>query len=250
MSDLAVQPINRDPFGDEKKAPVVPRSMSDQVKPDQNIPPAGHSRDEFMRQRRDALEEQIAQMPADMAGGRDVSEIPIENEIAQAFDGLGNLPISQCRNDRVYKWKKADDIQSAHAQNLGFKLIQGDPRTDPTADKEGVEHIGKHCAAGTTLRGRGDVLAWWIPRERYEAIEQFCRQKGIDMGQVTEKFEEYGAELAARGLTPKNLAHGNPNDPLIQRVFANGPAEGARMGRVLRDGSLPGARPNEIFSRR
>lgn len=243
--------VNKDPFGDEAKAPVVPASMADQIKPDtSDLPPPGYRREEVLAQRRARLEAQIGEMPDDMHGGVDVSTIPIENEIAQAFDAIGNLSVSKQRNDRVYKWKRADDQQTTLAQNLGFQLVNGDPRSDEKADKEGIEHLGKHCAAGTSLRGRGDVLLWWMDRHRYEALENFYRQKGLDMGQVGAKFEDYGEELAAQGLIPKRLTHGRPDNPLIQRVFANGPAESQRMGRMLRDGSLPGARADQIFERR
>jgi len=238
------------PLSQNPGAPVVPRSMADDIKPDPNLPPAGHKRDEVLRERRDRLEAQIAQMPEDR-GGVDVSEIPIENDIAQAFDGMGNLPVSKQRRGYVYKWKKADDQQVALAQNLGFELVSGDPRSDPKCDNwEGLEHMGKHCAAGTSLRGRGDVMLWRMKAKRYAQLENYFRQKGIDMGQVAEKFEDYGADLAAQGLIPKNLAHGRQSDPLIQRVFANGPMESQRMGRMLRDGSLPGARADQIFDRR
>ena len=240
-----VNPLSQNPG-----APVIPKSMAGDIKPDANLPPAGHKRDEVLRARHDRLMEQIAQMPEDR-GGVDVSEIPIENDIAQAFDGMGNLPVSRQRSGYTYKWKKADDQQVALAQNLGFELVNGDPRTDAKCDNwEGLEHLGKHCAAGTSLRGRGDVMLWRMKTERYLQLEAYFRQKGIDMGQVAEKFEDYGADLAAQGLTPKNLTHGRQTDPLIQRVFANGPLESQRMGRVLRDGSLPGARADQIFDRR
>lgn len=253
MSTIDLQPANgtnkvHDPFGDESRVRIVPKSMADDIKPT-DLPPAGHQRDELLRQRRDRLEEQIGEMP-ELAGGRDVSEIPIENEIAQAFDGLGNLSVSKQKPEYVYKWKKADDQQTTLAQNLGFELVNGDPRTDTKCNNwEGIEHLGKHCAAGTSLRGAGDVLLWRIKRERYEAIEEYFRQKGVSMGQVTDRFEDYGAELAAQGLIPQNLAHGRKTDPLIQRVFANGPVQAREMGRVLRDGSLPGAHADQIFRR-
>ena len=248
-------PINterrRDPFGDEAKAPVVPRSMADSIQPDTNIPPAGHSRDEFMRQRRDRLEAQISEMPADMAGGMDVSEVPIENEIAQAFDEMGNLPVSKMKPEYVYKWKKADDKQVATAQRLGFEVISGDPREDKTCNNwEGVEYIGKGPAAGTTLRGSGDVLLFRMRRHRYEQLEEYFRRLGIDKGQVEANFEAYGEDMASRGLIPKNLAHGRPDNPLIMRVFQNGGPDQARnMNSMLRAGRVPGATVDDIYRR-
>ena len=242
---LNIPPVNI-PLDKNPGAPVVPASMADEIKPDTNLPPPGHARDEELRRRSAALEEQIAQMPEDR-GGVDVSQIPLENEIANAFDGLGNLTVSKQKPGWVYKWKKADDQQTTLAQNLGFILVQGDPRQG--GDPEGREHMGKHCAGGTTLRGAGDVLLWKIPAERYAAIEDYFRKKAISMGQVAERFEDYGEELAMQGMTPKNLAHARPEDPLVKRVFANGPDQARQMSRVLREGSLPGASVSEIYRR-
>jgi hypothetical protein len=251
---IDLQPINsearaKDPFGDNEQARVVPKSMAGEIKPDPNLPPAGHKRDEFLRARRDRLEKQIAQMP-ELSGGVDVSEIPIENEIAHAFDDMGNLSVSKMKPDYVYKWKKADDKQVAMAQNLGFEFVSGDPRSDPKCpNTEGIEHIGKHAAAGTTLRGGGDVLLCRMKRERYEKLENYLYQRGLNLQQVEANFEDYGADLAARGLIPQNLAHGRRSDPLIQRVFPNGENEARRMDRTLRAGDLPGATVNEMFRR-
>jgi hypothetical protein len=239
---INIPPVNI-PLDKNPGAPVVPKSMADEIKPDlEGLPPAGHARDEVMRERARKLEEQIAQMPQDAAGGVDVSEIPIEREIARAFDGLGNLSVSNQQPGWVYKWKKADDQQTTLAQNLGFILVQGE-------DPEGREHKGKHCAGGTTLRGAGDVLLWKIPEQRWHAIEDYFRRKGIGMGQVAERMEEYGEELASQGLIPRNLVHAKPGDPLIQRVFANGPDQARTMGRMMREGSLPGATADQYFRR-
>lgn len=238
---LNIPPVNI-PLDKNPGAPVVPASMADQIQPDvDNLPPPGHAREEALKGRKAALEQQIASMPEDR-GGVDVSEIPIENEIARAFDGLGNLTVSNMQPGWVYKWKKADDQQTTLAQRLGFILVQGD-------DPEGREHKGKHCAGATTLRGAGDVLLWKIPAERWAAIEDYFRRKGIGMGQVAERMEDFGEELAMQGLTPKNLVHARPGDPLIQRVFANGPDQARQMGRMMREGSLPGATSDQMFRR-
>ncbi len=237
-----LDPVNfTSPVASNPGPPVVPSSMAGEVKPDTaNLPPPGHARDEVLRERKENLEAAIDKLPE--RGGVDVSTIPIEREIVQAFDGLGNLTVTGAMSGWVYKWKKADDQQTTLAQNLGFELVQGN-------DPEAQEHKGKHCAGGTTLRGAGDVLLWRIKQERWEAIEDYFRRKGFNMGQVTERFEDYGAELAAQGLTPKNLAHGRASDPLVQRVFANGPIQSARMGEMLRSGSVPGASAEQIFRR-
>ena len=177
---MKIDPVNKSDLASNPGAPVVPASMASEIKPDTDgLAPPGHTRDEQMRERARNLEAQIASMPDDMAGGVDVSTIDIENEIAQAFDDFGNLTVSNMRPEYVYKWKKADSLVVNLAQKLGFELVQGDPRVDPKCNShEGLEHIGKHCAAGTTLRGAGDVMLWRIGRARYEAIEEYHRRKG------------------------------------------------------------------------
>lgn len=237
---LHVPPVN--PLSENPGPKIVQKSMESELKPDtEGLPPAGYSRDEIMRKRREDLDAAIAQMPEDR-GGIDVSEIDIENEIAHAFDDIGNLTVSNQRPDRVYKWKKADDLQTNLAQKLGFVLVQGD-------DQEGIEHKGKHCAATTTLRGAGDVLLWWMPRSRYEALENYYRKQQAAQGNVEPNFEYENRERAVRGGLPPNIVHGRAEDPLIQRVFANGPTQSAAMDRMMRQGSLPGATTTDMFRR-
>lgn len=241
---MKIDPVNKPvDMASNPGAPVVPASMADQIKPDTDgLAPPGHTRDEQMRERAANLEAQIAAMPDDMAGGVDVSTIDIENEIAQAFDDFGNLSVTKMQPEFVYKWKKADSLVVNLAQKLGFELVQGDM-------PEGIEHKGKHCAATTTLRGAGDVMLWRIRRARYEAIEEYHRRKAEGMGQVTDRFEDYGQELADQGLTPQNLAHGRRTDPLIQRVFANGPGQARAMTQVLKTGTLRGATTRDLYGR-
>ncbi len=251
---MKLEPVNKKDLAANLGAPVIPASMADQIKPDTaNLPPPGHARDEVMRDRRDRLEAQIAQMPSDDRGGVDVSKIPIENEVAGAFDFYGNLPVSRQNSKYVYKWKHASDRSMAVAQHLGFEPVSGDPRQDPSCQNwEGLEYIGKHCAQTTTLRGHVDVILCRMPREKYEKFEADCRQRGVDMGQIEENL---GAQFVRDGAYPQHLLGGfaedpaTANHPLIQRVFANGPMESARMDRMMRQGSLPGATASQMLRR-
>lgn len=260
MSLGGIQPVNI-PFEKPKAdlasnpgAPVVPASMADQIKPDtEGMPEAGFEREEFLKKRNAELEAQIAAMKEDR-GGIDVSQVPIENEIAQRFDHRGNLPVSHWdRSKWEVKWKLASDLAMMIADDEGWEVVSGDPRSDPKCSEWlGVEYIGKGKAAGTTLRGHGDVLLCKMPRQKYDEIQENNRLSGLKAQMHLETMDEYGEMLAEQGVTPGNLIHttSRPNSPIITRVFANGPTQSRAMDRMMRSGSLPGASVAEIYPRR
>lgn len=237
-------------------APVIPASMADQIKPDtEGMPEAGYEREEFLKKRVADLEAQIARMPLDR-GGVDVSQIPIENEIAQRFTRHdGNLPVSHWNEDDpnwMVKWKPAHDLAMMQADDQGWIAVSGDPRSDPKCNEWiGVEYIGKGKTSGTTLRGWGDTILMKMPRKDYDEKVEAARLNGLRAQQHLETLDEYGEDLAQRGITPGNLIHttSRPNSPIITRVFANGPQQAQQMDRKMREGSLPGASVSQIYRR-
>lgn len=241
-------PVEESSLGKNPGARVVPASMADQIKPDTaGMPDAGYEREEFLKKRNAELEAQIASMKIDR-GGIDVSQIPIENEIAQRFNRhSGNLPVSNWdENDPKWmvKWKLGQDLAMLQADDAGWVAVSGD-------DPIGKEYIGKGKTSGTTLRGWGDCILMKMPRDLYDEKRESERQTGLRAQMHLESLDEYGEQLASQGATPGNLIHTTSRQsPIIQRVFANGPTQARTMDRMMRGGSLPGASVAEIYPRR
>lgn len=216
--------------------------------------PAGHARDEENRRRTDSLAEK-ADAAAQDAGSIQGSELmPEEREILQNFNPWSlELEVSNPNPDRCpthhlpmfdprdpdrphhlvdecgYKWVLYNStVISAHTA-MGYQTVK-----DP--DKEAFEHRGQHKAAGSSLRGVGDVILMWIPPAKRRQINAHYQRVTNAKMAVEENWEQnFNQGPGGRHYGP--LAHGNPNDPLLKRtVFRGNMGQVERIDAALRTG--------------
>ena len=189
--------------------------MSEQLPPEHiaNIP-AGHKRDEENRKRTDELAEKIA-ADADNAGSIPSDALKPEPEILQHMNPFtAELEITNARPERHYLWVLSNSTVISSFTAMGYRAVQGD-------DKECWQHRGQHKAAGSSLRGVGDCLLYWIPKARHELIERHYESKANAMMGVEENLEnEWNDSRAGRHLGP--LMHGRQDDPLLRRTVLRG----------------------------
>jgi hypothetical protein len=180
--------------------------------------PAGHSRDEEIKKREDSLAQQL-EADAENGGGIPSDAWKPEREILQHFDPYSfELKITNPQPERHYVWLIANSTIISQYASRGYQPVKGN-------DKECIEHKGEHKAAGSTLRGVGDCLLYWCPKERREAEEAHYERKAIAMGAIEEAWEDeanFGPNSQTRRFGP--LAHGRPNDPLLRRTVFRGTA--------------------------
>src|SRR6266851_1143040 len=178
--------------------------------------PAGHTRDEENRKRTDELAAQIEKDAE--AGGLNTDALKPETEILQYFDEqTHNLVVTNPRAERHYVWIKAHNVVTAAYKTMGFQPVRGD-------DKECDDYKGQDAAGASTLRGVGDVLLYWCPKELHEKREAYLDEKARQkIGDVELNWAEdanYGPNSPTRRYGP--LAHGDPNDPLLRRTIFRG----------------------------
>ncbi len=196
----------------------MPKEIRDPSLPAEHLGqiPAGHARDEENRKRTDELAAQIEKDAE--AGSLNTDALKPENEILQYFDEqTANLTVSNPRPERHYVWVKAHNVTTAAYKTMGFQPVKGD-------DKECDDYKGQDAAGASTLRGVGDVLLYWCPKELHEKREAYLNEKARQkIGDVELNWAEdanYGPSSPTRRFGP--LAHGDPNDPLLRRTIFRG----------------------------
>jgi len=202
--------------------------------------PKGFHRDEEAARRRDELAE-AAESDAQNAGSIGADALKPEREILRHLDPIdGNWPISNKVPGRYYVGVHKDNVTIAQYRARGYQMVQGD-------DSEALEFKGLDAAAGSSLRGLGDVLLMWVPEELRQRWEEQNIKKGIAVGAIElDEGPEVSWEDAAndpRGLARQMgaMAHARRRDPRMQQtVFRGSMGQIERLNEGIRAGNIPG----------
>lgn len=190
--------------------------------------PAGHKRDEALRETADSLQAEIeTRQERDGIEPIDASKFAQrDNEILGQLDAAGNIPIENRRPGFRYVFLTAADgypdnaksnIRQMHAtaKRLGMKAVQGND--NPVA----ANLIGNDVASGTTLRAVGDTVLFEQPEEAAQDMEAASQRKMDNMMAVEENSVVYASERLGRAGLP-NTMHGVAGDfsrdPVMGRV--------------------------------
>lgn len=194
---------------------------------DTGLPPAGYERDEEMLRREDDLAEQAEVANAKIEGGTgDISQIRIENELAQHFDELAVLGAV---DGRAYAWVPTHTYGRFVQQKLykGWQMVQGD-MPEAAALK-----------STDTTRRLGDVVLMWISREKKEALDRREEWKKIQQEEgVTSHLQEMAERYGTSVVTPENI-----NPEMMRRMQTRAEAKtkaGRMMERWMKQGRMPG----------
>ncbi len=191
--------------------------------------PKGYKRAEENLKRTDRLAEQAAE-ESDSAGGISADALQPEREILVGFDPVTKqLEVTAAQVGRHYVWVKDHPVITAWYAGMGYVPVQGE-------DPECAHFKSKGPAAGSSLRGFGDVLLYWVPRERHAQVEAHFQKKADAMLGVEENWEQ-DANYGPVGKLFRPLAHGNPNDALLRRtVFRGSRGQIERLNDALKSG--------------
>jgi len=203
-----------------------------------SLPPAGHARDEALRERADALEEQAeTRANAEERYAIDPKAFRVENELAQHFDELSvsnpDPAFAYCwvwtgRQGYFIKAKQAIRVEEDSHMQLCWEVVQG-----AMVEAEELKDV-------TGLRRLGDVILMRCRRDRYRKLQQREAQKrqaqsaGID-GRLREQAEEINRRV------PGLVTVHDINDPAVSHALKRAQAQSIAKQQFttqLRDGTL------------
>lgn len=195
---------------------------------DPRLIPAGHERDETMKQIADELEQEAEELAETQERfALDPSKFAVENEIGGKAD---SLQISHRRDDRAYCWArfKGENGVSQAESKLALTINVREIATNKSW-KEKIWHVveGKDKEAlelrqADGTRRLGDVILLWAKREVYEAVQAVVDQKRREMqGAPDRAAREFEARTGVKVVSERDM-----NNPAFQRAALH--AEGFR----------------------
>lgn len=185
--------------------------------------PAGADRQEAHARVRDHLEEQIEKRDAALEIEPIAREKLAKREYEMMKYATDRTGVQNARPDREYlyfplsQFRKTTEAQLEVDRNhdvamsKGWMTVSGDM-------KEDERYKGNAGAAGTTLRGKGDCILHWMPKDEYDRMvakgnEEHNRRFGYQEQDVV-RF----AERAGIGGQMHGVAGDFSQDPLMNRV--------------------------------
>ena len=202
------------------------------------LPPAGHSRDEELRRRADALDEaiEIEAANTEVESMNPKAFEPI-NEIQQAFnDQTNELEVSNPDPAYVYCWVNAGQhgifIKMKTAQR--WEVVQGD-------DPEAIEHRG--LMADTTRRV-GDCILMRIRKDFYRIIKKRQEEASLArLGATSAGLRELGEKYRDLGVRVKTSEDGTMDEATLRTMNTRAAAQkvaGQVQDKWLKTGTMPG----------
>ena len=192
--------------------------------------PAGHERDEALRETADKLQEEIeARQERDGIEPLDASKFAKrDNEILGQLDSAGFIPIENAEPGKRYVFLTAADgypdnakanIRQMHAtaKRLGMRPVEGKKEDNPVA----ANLIGHDVAGGTSLRAVGDTVLFEQSEEMAQQMEMADQRKLDNQMAVEENSVVYASERLGRAGLPNTMhamAGDFSRDPVMGRV--------------------------------
>lgn len=192
-----------------------------------DLPPAGHERDELLKVREDALQEQAEIRAAQ--GEReaiDPAKVRVESELAQYFD---ELDVAGRDPAFAYCWVPTHTYGRFVQQKLykGWEMVQGE-----MPEARALKHTD-------TTRKLGDVVLMRIPKARKELLDKreefkrFQQEEGVS-AQLAELAEQHDTQIIQGGdLDPGHLRRMQAQSHARNRA-------GRAVDKWIRQGRMPG----------
>ena len=206
--------------------------------PQVDLPPAGHARDEVLRERTDNLE----QLGEETAAANEVERIDpaklrVENEIAQHFDpSTTMLNVSNKVDGYIYCWVYSGmhGLMITQKTIEGWVVVQG-------SDPEAEEHKG--IGADTTRRV-GDTILMRVPMDVYLLIQRRQREQANRFNQQQSGISDKAQALADRYKIPIYDIE-NMDARTLKRMMNKATAQNVaskKINTLIRQGRMPGAK--------
>lgn len=195
--------------------------------PTPNLPPAGYERDEELKQREDALQEQ-AELAAEQVdvGRANPKVFHVDNELAQWFD---ELDVNGAQDEYAYSWTPTHTYGRFVQQKLykGWEIVQGD-----MPEARALKHTD-------TTRKLGDVILMRIKKDRKAMLDkrEDYKRAQQELG-VSAQLQELADRYGTRIIDQEEMDPGQ-----LRRLEAQARARGRAgkmMDKWLRDGRMPG----------
>lgn len=215
------------------------------------LPPAGHGRDEVLRERADTLAE-----AAESTGRERFNPAKLDpiNEIASKIVGtsFNSLHVSGALADKVYCWVRAyDDRGTYKPQAVYAKQLQRVPDADGTPRPcwevvHGSMPEALECKSVEGYRKLGDCILMRCDKDVYEAIrrlEDADRAERNGLGGTLGTTADMLAQSKLRGSMAVTEFNNDPREEMRLRHMAH--REQAMRGPVtqaLKNGTVPGLR--------